>query len=112
MAKKIKVLVVDDTTLVLKIITRILTSDPAIHVVGDAADGIIALRKIKKLKPDVITLDLEMPRMDGLTTLKHIVRDYGIPVILVSSHTTEGAEVTFRGLNMGAVDFIPKPETK
>lgn len=108
--KKIKVLVVDDSALMRKMIPLIISSDENIEVIGTAMDGDFALRKIPYLKPDVITLDINMPRMDGLTTLKSIVRDFRIPVILVSSLTEEGAEITLRGLEMGAFDFVSKPK--
>ncbi len=107
--RKIKVLVVDDSALMRKLIPLIISSDEDIEVIGTAMDGDFALNKISKLRPDVITLDIDMPRMDGLTTLGSIVRDFGIPVILVSSLTKEGAEVTLKGLEMGAFDFVPKP---
>ena len=73
-------------------------------------DGIFALKKIAELKPDVITLDLDMPRMDGLETLRHIVGDFGIPTIMVSSLTRKDADLTFRALSMGAFDFVAKPQ--
>lgn len=106
---KIKVLVVDDSALMRKLIPMIISSDKEIEVIGTAMDGDFALKKIPLLRPDVITLDVDMPRMDGLTALKSIVRDFRIPVILVSSLTREGAEITIKGLEMGAFDFIPKP---
>ncbi len=108
--EKTRVLVVDDSALMRKLIPLILKGDADIEVVGTAMDGDFALRKISDLRPDVITLDVDMPRMDGLTTLRSIVRNFGIPVILVSSLTKERAEITLRGLEMGAFDFIPKPE--
>ena len=106
---KIKVLVVDDSALMRKMIPMIICSDRNIEVVGTAMDGDFALKKIPELRPDVITLDIDMPRMDGLTTLSVIVKEYGIPVILVSSLTKQGAEITLRGLEMGAFDFVSKP---
>lgn len=108
--EKIKVLVVDDSALMRKMIPVILSADKNIDVIGTAMDGDFALNKIPQLRPDVITLDIDMPRMDGLTALKSIVTRYGIPVILVSSLTKEGAEVTIKGLEMGAFDFVPKPK--
>ncbi len=105
----IKVLVVDDSALMRKLIPIIISSDADIKVVGTAMDGDFALKKIPLLMPDVITLDVDMPRLDGLSTLKSIVKDFGIPVILVSSLTKEGAETTLKGLEMGAFDFVPKP---
>ena len=107
--KKIRVLVVDDSALMRKLISQILMKDPELEVVNTAMDGMFALRKIQQKKPDVITLDLEMPRMDGLTALRYIVDDYGIPVVIVSSHTPEGGNLTLEGLALGAVDFVTKP---
>lgn len=108
--KKIKVLVVDDSALMRKMIPQILNSDPEIEVVGTAMDGLFALKKIADLKPDVITLDMNMPRMDGLETLRYIVEDRGIPAVIVSSLTHKDAELTFRALEIGAFDFVTKPE--
>lgn len=108
--RKTKVLVVDDSALMRKLIPMLLSSDENLEVVGTAMDGDFAIKKIPELNPDVITLDIDMPRMDGLTTLRTIVRDFSIPVILVSSHTTDGADITLRGLELGAFDFIAKPE--
>lgn len=105
----VRVFVVDDSALMRKMIPQILSSDPAIEVVGTAMDGIFALKKIAELKPDVITLDLDMPRMDGLETLRHIVEDFGIPTIMVSSLTRKDADLTFRALSIGAFDFVAKP---
>lgn len=107
--KKIKVLVVDDSALMRKMIPQILNSDPEIEIVGTAMDGIFALKKIGDLKPDVITLDVSMPRMDGIEALRHIVADFGIPTIIVSSLTKKGAELTFQALEIGAFDFVTKP---
>ncbi|MBU5254776.1 protein-glutamate methylesterase/protein-glutamine glutaminase [Tissierella praeacuta] len=106
----IKVLIVDDSALIRKILTDILTSDTEISVVGTARNGQEALEKIEVLKPDIVTLDIEMPLMDGLTTLKHIVSKHSkLPVIMISSLTSEGAELTLKALDEGAVDFLPKP---
>ncbi len=107
--KKIKVLVVDDTALMRKLISDILTRDPEIEVIGTAPNGYLALQKIKRLKPDVVTMDVEMPKMDGLTALSKIMEECPLPVIMVSSHTYEGAKVTLEALELGAFDFIPKP---
>ncbi|MCX7678850.1 MAG: chemotaxis response regulator protein-glutamate methylesterase [Spirochaetes bacterium] len=111
MSEKIKVLVVDDSALVRKIITDILESDPEIEVVGTANNGKSAIFKAKVLDPDVITMDIEMPIMDGLEALKHIVHTNPKPVIMMSVLTQDGAEPTFRALEYGAVDFIPKPSS-
>ena len=106
---KVKVLVVDDSSFMRKIISDILSSDPHIEVVGTARDGEDALRKIKILDPHVLTLDMEMPKLDGLQTLKMIMKDYPRPVIMVSSVTQEGTQATFQALATGAVDFVAKP---
>lgn len=108
--KKIRVLVVDDSAFMRKMIPQILNSDPEIEVVGTAMDGLFALKKMADLKPDIITLDMNMPRMDGIETLRHIVEDIGIPTIIVSSLTKKDAELTFRALEIGAFDFVTKPE--
>jgi two-component system chemotaxis response regulator CheB len=105
----IRVLVVDDSALMRKLIPKMLERDSSIQVVDTAMDGSIALAKIEELKPDVITLDLEMPRMDGTATLREITRKHRIPVIVVSAHTTAGASATFKALALGALDFIAKP---
>src|SRR5580693_5895818 len=88
----------------------ILERDPDIEVVGTAMDGAFALRKIAELHPDVVTLDLEMPRMDGIETLRMIMRSAPVPVILFSTHSKEGAYSTFKALALGAVDFVAKPQ--
>jgi two-component system chemotaxis response regulator CheB len=106
---RIKVLVVDDSALMRKMIPLILSSDRDIEVIGTAMDGDFALKKIADLRPDVVTLDVDMPRMDGLTALRTIVKDFGVPVILVSSLTKEGAGTTLKGLEIGAFDFVSKP---
>jgi len=110
MKQIIRTLVVDDSALMRKLLPQIIESEGSIQVVGTAMDGEFALKKIEELRPDVITLDLEMPRMDGMETLKQITRRFGIPVIVVSAHTTEGAAATFRALNQGAFDFVAKPK--
>jgi two-component system chemotaxis response regulator CheB len=103
------VLVVDDSALMRKLIPQILATDNSIQVVGTAMDGNFGLKKIDELKPQVITLDLEMPGMGGLDMLKEIMRRHRIPVIVVSSHSTEGASVTLKALSLGAFDFVSKP---
>jgi len=105
----IKVLVIDDSALMRKLIPQILEKDSSIQVVGTAMDGTFGLRKIEDLHPDVITLDLDMPRMDGLETLRQITRSYHTPVIIVSAHSTSGATLTFKALSLGAFDFVAKP---
>jgi two-component system chemotaxis response regulator CheB len=105
----VRVLVVDDSALMRKLIPQLLQGDPSIEVVGTAMDGILGLKKIEELRPDVVTLDLEMPRMDGLDMLREIVRKYAIPVIVVSSHTSKGAYSALNALSQGAFDFVAKP---
>ena len=106
---KIKVLVVDDSALMRQFIGDILRSDPRIEVVGTARDGKDCLAQIKTLKPDIVTMDVEMPVMNGLEALEEIMKTTPMPVIMVSSMTQEGAETTFRALALGCVDFIGKP---
>lgn len=108
MTKK-KVLIVDDSALVRQLLTEMLRSDPDLEVVGTATDPFAAREKIKTLNPDVITLDVEMPRMDGVTFLENLMRLRPTPVVMVSSLTQKGAEVTLRALELGAVDFVSKP---
>jgi len=110
MSKPIRVLVVDDSALMRKLIPRILEADSSIEVVGTAMDGAFALKKIDELRPDVITLDLEMPRMDGLETLRMITKEHQVPVIVCSTHSREGAYSTFKALAFGAIDFVAKPK--
>ena len=105
----IKVLVIDDSALVRRLLTRLLDEDPGIEVVGSACDPYDAREKIKKLHPDVLTLDVEMPRMDGITFLKNLMRLHPLPVVMVSSLTEKGAEATLQALELGAVDFVSKP---
>src|SRR5580704_18936022 len=106
---RVRVLVVDDSALMRKLIPQILERDNSIEVVGTAMDGNFGLKKIEELKPQVVTLDLEMPGMGGLDMLKEIMRSHRVPVIVVSSHSTEGASVTLKALSMGAFDFVAKP---
>ena len=87
-----------------------LAADESIEVVGTAMDGSFCLKKIEELKPNVVTLDLEMPGMNGIDTLKEIMRREPVPVIVFSSHSTEGATVTMKALGLGAFDFVPKPK--
>jgi two-component system chemotaxis response regulator CheB len=106
--RKTRVLIVDDSAFMRKSLSILLSSDPAMEIVGTARDGIEGVEQVKKLQPDVVTLDIEMPRMDGLSALKIIMKECPVPVIMVSSLTTEGAEATLKALELGAVDFIPK----
>ena len=107
---KIRVLIIDDSILIRKILTEILNSSPDIEVVGVAADPLIAREMIKQLNPDVLTLDIEMPHMDGITFLKNLMRLRPTPVVMISTLTEKGAEVTLDALTFGAVDFIAKPK--
>lgn len=109
MPVKIRVLIVDDSAVMRHLLTEILNSDPLIEVIGTAADPYIARDKIKQLNPDVLTLDIEMPRMDGLAFLRNIMRLRPMPVVMCSSLTQQGAEVTLEALSLGAVDFVAKP---
>ena len=104
----IRVLVVDDSAFMRNAISSYLTQDAGIEVVGTARDGVDCLEKVKQLQPDVITLDLEMPRMDGLETLKQLMSSNPLPVIMISSLTEFGAEATLKAMEAGAMDFIPK----
>lgn len=104
----VKVLVVDDSAFMRNALSKMLASDPQIKVLGTAKDGYEAIAKVKTLKPDIVTLDVEMPRMDGLEALRHIMSENPLPVVMVSSMTTEGAKVTLDALEAGALDFIPK----
>lgn len=107
---KIRVLTIDDSALMRQILARLLARDPDIEVVGAAPDPLIARQKIKDLNPDVITLDVEMPRMDGLTFLEQLMARHPMPVVMVSSLTEAGCETTLRALELGAVDFFTKPK--
>ncbi len=110
MRKPIRVVVVDDSALMRKLIPQMIERDGSIQVVGTAMDGEFALEKIPELKPDVVTLDLDMPRMNGMDTLRKLMRAHPLPVIVVSAHSTEGASSTFKALSLGALDFVTKPK--
>jgi two-component system, chemotaxis family, protein-glutamate methylesterase/glutaminase len=110
MSERIRVLVVDDSALMRKLIPAILARESSIEVVGTAMDGAFALKKIEELRPDVVTLDLEMPRMDGMETLRLIMQSAPLPVILVSTHSKKGGYATLKALALGAVDFVAKPK--
>jgi two-component system chemotaxis response regulator CheB len=110
MKKPVRVLVVDDSALMRKLIPRILEQDNSVEVVGTAMDGHFALKKIEDLSPQVITLDLEMPGLNGIDTLKEIMKRWRLPVIVVSSHSTTGASITLKALALGAFDFVAKPK--
>ena len=110
MSQRVRVLVVDDSALMRKLIPQALADDPTIEIVGTAMDGLIGLRKIEELHPHVVTLDLEMPRMDGIEMLRKITGKHRVPVIVVSAHTEEGASLTLKALSLGAFDFVTKPQ--
>lgn len=105
----IRVLVVDDSAFMRKVIGDFLKAEPGIEVVGTARDGVEALEKVAALAPDVVTLDVEMPRLNGLETLERLMAEHPVPVVMVSSLTQPNADVTVRALTSGAVDFVPKP---
>ncbi len=107
--KTIRVLIVDDSALIRNVMTEILSQDPEIEVVGAAPDPYVAREKIKALHPDVLTLDVEMPKMDGLTFLQKLMAGHPMPVVMVSSLTEQGAATTLKALEAGAVDFVTKP---
>ncbi len=108
--KRIKVLIIDDSALIRQVLTGILNSASNIEVVGTAPDPIIARDRIKQLNPDVITLDVEMPKMDGISFLSNLMRLRPMPVLMISSLTEKGADITLQALELGAVDFISKPK--
>ncbi len=110
-AHKIKVLVIDDSALARKILTTGLSRDPEIEIVGSAPDVYVARDKIVYNKPDVLTLDVEMPRMDGVEFLRRLMPQYPVPVVMVSALTAPGAQVTLEALDYGAIDFVLKPST-
>lgn len=106
----IRVLIIDDSALVRQVLSEILSSDKDIEVVGVAKDPFDAREKIKKLNPDVLTLDVEMPKMDGITFLANLMRLRPMPVVMVSTLTEKGADITFEALELGAIDFVSKPK--
>ena len=108
--QKIKVLIVDDSALIRALLKEIISQETDMEVVGVASDPIIAREKIRALQPNVITLDIEMPRMDGLEFLEKLMRLHPLPVIMISTHTVKGSAATLRALELGAVDFIAKPK--
>ncbi|MCP5244448.1 MAG: chemotaxis response regulator protein-glutamate methylesterase [Burkholderiales bacterium] len=107
---KIRVLIIDDSALVRKMLTEIINSQPDMEVIGAAPDPLIAREMIREMNPDVLTLDVEMPKMDGLDFLEKLMRLRPMPVLMISTLTEQGSEVTFRALELGAVDFIAKPK--
>lgn len=107
--EKIRVLIVDDSAFMRKVIDDILSADPDIEVIDRAKNGLECIKKVKELKPDVITLDIEMPVMDGLEALEQLMKNHPVPVVMLSSLTQEGADATIRALELGAFDFVAKP---
>jgi len=107
--RKIRVLIVDDSALIRQMLTEMLQQDPQIEVVGTAQDPFMAREKIKQLKPDVLTLDVEMPKMDGVTFLRNLMKLRAMPVVMVSTLTQKGSDITLDALELGAVDFVSKP---
>lgn len=110
MLRQIKVLVVDDSALMRRIITRLLEMQADIKVIATASDGREAIKKVSALRPDVVTMDVEMPGFNGVETVSRLMRECPVPVIMLSAHTTEGARITVEALAAGAVDFVPKPQ--
>ena len=108
MEEKLKVLVVDDASFMVKAVSEVLESDPGIQVVGSAKTGLEGLEKIKELHPDVITLDIDMPVMDGISAMRHIMIESPVPGVVLSSLFSDGS-ITFEALRLGVVDFVPKP---
>ncbi len=111
MGRKIRVLVVDDSAMVRQILTDGLSGDPQIEVIGQASDPYAARDKIVELRPDVLTLDVEMPRMDGVEFLRKLMPQYPLPVLMVSALTQKGKQITLEALEAGAIDFVTKPST-
>ncbi|MBM3276221.1 MAG: response regulator, partial [Candidatus Sericytochromatia bacterium] len=107
--RKIRVLVVDDSAYMCRAIRRMVEGDPALEVVGEARDGTQCLERIAALSPDVVTLDVEMPVMDGLTALREIVAKFRTKVVMLSSLTHVGSDTALQSLELGAFDFVPKP---
>src|SRR5512133_1873889 len=108
--KKITVIVVDDSALIRKLLTEIINSQPDMQAIGAAPDPLAAREMIRALNPDVLTLDVEMPKMDGLDFLERLMRLRPMPVLMVSTLTERGSDITFRALALGAVDFVSKPK--
>ena len=102
-------MIIDDSQVIREVLTEILNSSPALEVVGAAKDALVARAMIKQLNPDVLTLDIEMPRMDGITFLRNLMRLRPMPVVMISALTEHNAEATLTALALGAVDFIAKP---
>jgi two-component system chemotaxis response regulator CheB len=108
--RRSRVLIIDDSASVREVLSALLSRAPGLEVVGTASDAVIAWRKIKDLQPDVLSLDVEMPRLDGLSFLERLMAHYPLPVVMVSSMTSRGCATTLRALELGAVDFVAKPK--
>jgi two-component system chemotaxis response regulator CheB len=104
----VRVLVVDDSSFIRRRLTEIISNDKHLEVIGTAADGKEAIRQVEKLKPDVVTMDIEMPVMDGITAVRKIMQSHPLPILMFSSLSTEGAKATLDALDAGATDFLPK----
>ncbi|MDR2869615.1 MAG: response regulator, partial [Deferribacteraceae bacterium] len=111
MSKKIRVAIIDDSTFMRKAIENMLKDEEDIEIIAQGVNGVDAVNIAAKQKPDVMTLDVEMPQMDGITALQKIMKDSPMPVIMLSSLTQEGADTTLKALDLGAVDFIPKEKS-
>lgn len=109
--RQIKVFIIDDSAIYRKVLRNIIDEDPGLVCIGYATDGISAIQKLKHIKPDIVTLDIEMPNMGGLETLAHIMSTDPTPVLMVSAYTTDGANVTLRALELGAIDYLLKPDS-
>lgn len=109
MPQQIRVLIVDDSALVRKLLRDVISGDPSMEVVGTASNGVEAIRAVAELEPDVVTMDIHMPEMDGLTALEYIMRKHPLPVVMLSALAQKGATATLKALELGAVDFITKP---
>src|SRR5580693_3781596 len=109
--KKIRVLVVDDSAFMCKVLQEIINSDPQLEVAGQARDGRDAVALAESLRPDVITMDINMPHVDGLQATEMIMSQHPRPIVIVSSESREGASGTLRALELGAIDFVPKPSS-
>ena len=106
----IKVLIIDDSALIRSVLTEIINKQPDMEVIGTAADPLVARQKIKALNPDVLTLDVEMPKMDGLVFLEKLMRLRPMPVVMVSSLTEKSSSITLHALELGAFDYVTKPK--